>query len=584
MDPASAATAVGRRHPLDPLTAEEISRAAALLREHPDCPEGARFVSISTGEPPRDGAEPVRAAQPVLHDVARRTTIEARVDLESGTVTDWRELRGVEPQLTEAEFLVIEAAVRRSPRFQEALERRGIEDVSLVDVDPVSAGWYDLPEEQGGHRLARILAYVRPEPGGNAYARPLEGIFGLVDIHTGDLVHFEDREPVALPTEDGEFRAARIALRDDLRPIHISQPDGPSFTVDGHEVRWQKWRVRVGFDQREGLVLHDLGYEDDGELRPILRRASYAEMVVPYADPDRFYQTPLDIGEFNAGTMTNSLTLGCDCLGVIHYFDGAWANADGEPVVVPNAICLHEEDYGVLWKHTDFRTGDVEVRRARRLVISSIITVGNYDYGFYWYLYQDGIIGSEVKATGIVATQAMADGETSRYGKLVAPNLNAMHHQHIFCVRLDPHLDGGGNSVVEVQTEADPVGPDNPHGNAWRTVARTLRTETEARRRIDLSTARSWYIQNPDAATASASPSPTSSSPARTRSRSPPPTRPCSSARASSTTTCGSPRTTRPSATPPATTPTSTRAATACRAGSRPTAASRTPTSSSGTR
>jgi primary-amine oxidase len=158
---------------------------------------------------------------------------------------------------------------------------------------------------------------------------------------------------------------------------------------------------------------------------------------------------------------------------------------------------MHEEDYGVLWKHTDFRTGDVEVRRARRLVISSIITVGNYDYGFYWYLYQDGIIGSEVKATGIVATQAMADGETSPHGKLVAPNLNAMHHQHIFCVRLDPHLDGGGNSVVEVQTEADPVGPDNPHGNAWRTVARTLRTETEARRRIDLSTARSWYIQNP---------------------------------------------------------------------------------------
>ncbi|UGS35993.1 primary-amine oxidase [Capillimicrobium parvum] len=497
MDTASPSAALGRRHPLDPLTAEEISRAAATLRAHPECPDGVRFVSISTAEPPRDAADPVRAAQAVLHDVERRTTIEARVDLEADTATDWRVLEGVEPQMTEAEFLAIEAAVRRAPRFQAALKRRGIDDVSLVDVDPVSAGWYDLPEEQGGHRLARILAYVRPEPGGNAYARPLEGIFGLVDIHTGELVHFEDREPVALPAEVGEFRADRIALRDDLRPIHISQPEGPSFTVDGHEVRWQKWRVRVGFDQREGLVLHDLGYEDDGELRPILRRASYAEMVVPYADPDRFYQTPLDIGEFNAGTMTNSLTLGCDCLGVIHYFDGAWANADGEPVVVPNAICLHEEDYGTLWKHMDFRTGHVEVRRARRLVISSFITVGNYDYGFFWYLYQDGIIGSEVKATGIVATQAMADGETSPYGKLVAPNLNAMHHQHVFCARLDPHLDGGGNSVVEVQTEADPVGPGNPHGNAWRTVARTLRTEAEARRRIDLSTARSWYIQNP---------------------------------------------------------------------------------------
>ncbi|UGS36391.1 Primary amine oxidase [Capillimicrobium parvum] len=425
-------------------------------------------------------------------------------------MTGWRVLRGVEPQMTEAEFLAIEAAVRRAPAFLRALERRGIEDVALVDVDPVSAGWHGLPEEQGEHQLARVLAYVRPEPGGNAYARPLEGIFGLVDVHSGELVHFEDRDPVALPAERGEFRADRVGpLRDDVRPIHISQPDGPSFAVDGHEVRWQKWRLRVGFSQREGLVLHDLGYEDDGVLRPILRRASYAEMVVPYADPDRFYQAPLDIGEFNAGTMTNSLTLGCDCLGVVHYFDGAWCNADGEPVVVPNAICLHEEDDGMLWKHTDFRTGHVEVRRGRRLVISSVITVGNYEYGFFWYLHQDGIISSEVKATGIVATQAVADGFEPRYGKLVAPNLNAIHHQHVFCVRLDMDLDGGGNSVVEVHTEADPVGPDNPQGNAWRTVARTLRTEGEARRRIDRSARAAGWSRTRRSATRSARRSPT---------------------------------------------------------------------------
>jgi primary-amine oxidase len=425
-------------------------------------------------------------------------TWELLVDLDRAEVVAERERHGVEPAMTVEEFERIEAAVRAAPGFVAALRRRGITDPSTVDVDPVSAGAYGTPEEQGTRRLARVLAYVRPEAGGNAYARPLEGVFGLVDLRTSELVHFEDRDPVALPAADGEFRATQVALRDDVRPIHVTQPDGPSFTVDGHEVRWQKWRLRVGFSTREGLVLHNVEYDDDGEVRRILDRASYAEMVVPYADPDRFYQTPLDIGEFNIGTMTNALTLGCDCLGVIHYFDAAYCDGDGEPVVVPNAICLHEEDDGMLWKHTDFRTGHVEQRRGRRLVLSSIVTVGNYDYGFSWYLHQDGTIASEVKATGIVATQAMADGEVSPYGKLVAPNLNAIHHQHVFCVRLDVALDGGPNAVREIHTEAVPEGPGNPHGNAWVTVGRTLRTELEARRLIDPLTARTWVVTNPE--------------------------------------------------------------------------------------
>ena len=98
MDRASAPAAVSRPHPLDPLTADEISRAAALLRAHPDCPAGVRFVSISTAEPPRRAADPVRAAEAVLHHVAARETIEARVDLEAQAVTGWHVLRGVEPR------------------------------------------------------------------------------------------------------------------------------------------------------------------------------------------------------------------------------------------------------------------------------------------------------------------------------------------------------------------------------------------------------------------------------------------------------------------------------------------------------
>ena len=129
-------------------------------------------------------------------------------------------------------------------------------------------------------------------------------------------------------------------------------------------------------------------------------------MVVPYGDPGAMHgwKNAFDAGEWGLGRMANSLKLGCDCLGVIHYFDAVLATEQGEPYTVEHAICLHEEDYGILWKHVDQRGGTDEVRRSRRLVVSFIATVGNYEYGFYWYLYLDGNIQLEVKLTGIVST------------------------------------------------------------------------------------------------------------------------------------------------------------------------------------
>ena len=74
---------------------------------------------------------------------------------------------------------------------------------------------------------------------------------------------------------------------------------------------------------------------------------------------------------------------------------------------------MHEEDYGVLWKHSDLFTGSRETRRQRRMVFSFFTPIGNYDYGFYWYLYLDGTIQLEVKATGIVFTAAYPGAATS---------------------------------------------------------------------------------------------------------------------------------------------------------------------------
>ena len=216
-------------------------------------------------------------------------------------------------------------------------------------------------------------------------------------------------------------------------------------------------------------MLYTVGYEDGGRVRPILYRAALCDMVVPYGDPgyNHYHKNAFDCGEYGIGMLANALELGCDCLGEIRYFDAYMAGSRGDVIKMPNVVCMHEEDYGILWKHVDWRTNHTEVRRSRRLVVSFIATVGNYEYGFFWYFYQDGTIQYEIKLTGIMHTAALPPGETRKYGTLVAPGLYAPNHEHSFNVRMDMMVDGPQNSVYEVHCEMEPEGPDNPAGNGY---------------------------------------------------------------------------------------------------------------------
>lgn len=346
----------------------------------------------------------------------------------------------------------------------------------------------------------RALCWVRSSPNDNGYARPIEGVVPVVDLNKMEVITVEDYGVVPLPPQSGNYSREFIKdYRQDLKPLDIVQPDGSSFQIDGYKVNWQKWQFRIGFTPREGLVLYTIGYEDKGKLRPIIYRASLVEMVVPYGDPKEphFRKNAFDVGEYGVGTLANSLKLGCDCLGYIHYFDAAMTNSRGDVLTIPNAVCMHEEDYGILWKHTDWRTEETEVRRSRRLVVSFIATVANYEYGFFWYFYQDGTIQYEVKLTGIVNTTAVMPGETNKYGTLVAPQLNAPNHQHFFNVRLDMNLDGENNSVYEVNTEAEEISADNPYGNAFYAKSTLLPTELAAQRIVNPMSGRYWKVVNP---------------------------------------------------------------------------------------
>ncbi len=505
---AGEATLAAASHPLDPLTAEEIAEASSILKVQRQLGSRVRFETVVLREPAKvdvadfsPGAPMRREAFVVVLDNDDGATYEAVVSLDEKRVVSWEHIPGVQPRVMFDEFLECEAAVRADARFQAAIKKRGINDPSLVMVDPWSAGNYGFEDEEG-RRLVLCRNFARSSPTDNGYARPIEGVTAVVDLNSMEVVRVDDYGLTPLPPEAGNYSAEFVGkFRNNLRPLEITQPDGPSFQVDGWSVAWQRWRLRVGFTPREGLVIHTVGYEDQGRVRPILYRAALSDMVVPYGDPskDHYRKNAFDAGEYGIGSLTNSLTLGCDCLGEIYYFDAVLNNGKGEPFVIPNAVCMHEEDYGILWKHTDWRIGQTEVRRSRRLVVSSVATVGNYEYGFFWYFYQDGTIQMEVKLTGIINTAAVPEGETPKYGTLVAPQLNAHIHQHFFNFRLDMSVDGENNTVYEVNTVAEPPGPDNPHGNAFYAEKTPLRSEWEAQRVIDPMQGRYWLVSNTSA-------------------------------------------------------------------------------------
>jgi primary-amine oxidase len=494
-------------HPLEPLAADEVQLAVTLLKEHRKVTPTTRFVSVSLHEPTKEAvrgfsrqAPPPREAFVVLFDNGANACHEAVLSLTDKKLVSWTHIPDVQPTMTADEQIECEQAVLADPTFKSLLKKHyGIDDTRLVMVDIWSAGNYGSDEDRT-HRLARPLCFLRTDPTDNGYARPIEGLRPVVDLNAMKVLRVEEHGRWDLPPQAGNYAADRQAkFRADIKPLEITQAEGPSFTVDGYSVKWQNWSFVIGFSAREGLTLHDLCYDDAGKKRPILYRASLSEMVVPYGDPaeQQARKNAFDAGEYGLGVCANSLELGCDCLGHIKYFDGHLTTSRGEPLTIKNAICMHEEDFGILWKHTDRRLNVPEVRRSRRLVVSSIATVENYEYGFFWYLYQDGNIEFEIKLTGILSLGALHAGEKSKYGALIAPQLYAPNHQHFFNVRLDLDIDGAANSVYQVDVVPDSVGPKNPYENAFSAKPTLLETEKQARANLSLETGRSWRIVNP---------------------------------------------------------------------------------------
>ncbi|KAL7606545.1 diamine oxidase [copper-containing] 1, peroxisomal [Lactuca sativa] len=540
------------RHPLDPLAAAEISIAVATVRAAgatPEVRDSMRFIEVVLVEPsksvvaladayffppfqpsllPRTKGGPIiptklppRQARLIVYNKKSNETSIWIVELSEvhaltrgghhrGKVISSKVVPDVQPPMDAVEYAECEAIVKEFPPFREAMKRRGIEDMDLVMVDPWCVG-YHSEADAPNRRLAKPLIFCRTEsdcPMENGYARPVEGIDVLVDMQNMVVIEFKDRKLVPLPPADplrnytaGETRGG--VDRSDVKPLNIVQPDGPSFRVNGHFVQWQKWNFRIGFTPREGLIIYSVAYVDGSRgRRPVAHRLSFVEMVVPYGDPNdpHYRKNAFDAGEDGLGKNAHSLKKGSDCLGYVKYFDAHLTNFTGGVETIEDCVCLHEEDHGILWKHQDWRTGLAEVRRSRRLVVSFICTVANYEYGFYWYFYQDGKIEAEIKLTGILSLGALQPGEVRKYGTMIAPGLYAPVHQHFFVARMDMSVDckpgESHNQVVELDVKVEGPGDANVHNNAFYAEEKLLKSELEAMRDCNPSSARHWVIRN----------------------------------------------------------------------------------------
>ncbi|EXJ92699.1 copper amine oxidase 1 [Capronia epimyces CBS 606.96] len=488
-------------HPLDTLSIEETHRARDLVASlHPDTvlsfreiyleePSKEELIQFLTAEHAgKNAAHPHRTAL-VQYDVIGSDRIpqyhESVIDLDeekriSHVVLDESQHAG----LTLSEFDTLVDVCKASQMFKDICAEIELPEGFEVIVEPWPYGG-PFPDEEN-RRYFQGLCFARDTRSGNAdsnfYAYPLPFI-PVMDAHKREIIRV-DRLATGGKGDslDAKTHSKKIidhckaseyvpellknGPRKNLKPLNVLQPEGPSFSVDGSLIEWQNWRFRVGFNPREGAVIHDVHFAG----RSVIYRLSISEMTVPYADPRGPFprKQAFDFGDGGAGNCANNLSLGCDCLGVIKYFDAVTIGPDGAAKVAPNVVCLHEQDNGIGWKHTNWRTGRAVVTRNRELVVQFIITLANYEYIFAYKFDQAGGITVETRATGIVSVVNIDPGKTSAYGNVVSPGALAQNHQHVFCIRIDPAVDGYKNTVLTEESHRAPVNKEtNPYGNFY---------------------------------------------------------------------------------------------------------------------
>ncbi|KAB5582956.1 copper amine oxidase [Coniochaeta sp. 2T2.1] len=509
-------------HPFDPLQPDEIETTVRLLQK-PFPGVNLRFKTLDILEPikkdaipyieaERTGAPlpqpPARIAYVLFHRLDTNKFLEARVNLQTKSVISLKDLpKGSQGPADVDEMIEVENYCLEHPDVIAEIKKLQLPEGTTVCTDP----WiYGRDDESETRRLCQCYMYIVPanHPQSNHYSLPL-AFSPVFNTDTKELVRI-DYLPTGADhtvTETKPWKPVKAVeyahdlldepLRKGLKPLIVQQPEGPSFNVDGQLVEWQNWKFRVGFNYRDGLVLYNVTFNN----RNVFYRLSLSEMTVPYGDPRKPYhrKQAFDVGDVGLGITANQLNLGCDCLGHIKYFDGYRPDSKGNPVLLKNVICLHEQDAGILHKHTNYRNNLATVVRNRQLVVQMICTLSNYEYVFAWVFDLAGGIELETRATGILSTMPIdnLDGLKVPWATNVGPGVSAPNHQHLFSMRVDPAIDGFKNTVV--YEESHPIdeeedGIPDPYGCGY--VGRTTVLAKSCHAETDPHVSRVFKIRN----------------------------------------------------------------------------------------
>lgn len=473
----------GSLHIFDPITDDEIKTTSKLLKDL-NGDAKLHFIQVDRLDPPKKQALQYlnieRFGGGKLPYIPRRTyayyylndsmpLYKALVNVsENHVIANQVTPEGTIGPLLPDDMMDIEVAVMEHPIVKAEIEKLQLDKVFynhsklgelnyVVVCEPWMYGT-DSPNEQ----IPLIQAYMYlklDHPDANHYSIPLR--FSPVFEYLSQKFYRMDYLPSGadekfvketlpykkLPTVEYHPDVMEdTSVRENLKPLIISQPEGASFNIDGSKITWQGWEFRVSTNVREGFALYDVFFKG----RSLFYRVALNEMTVPYADgrPPFHRKQAFDLGDCGFGNTANSLALGCHCLGVVKYLDTRRADRDGNPVLIPSTICMHEQDYGLLYLHKNYRTNSSVVTRRREFVIQTVATVANYEYIVNLIFDQAGAITVQVRATGILSTMPNDENNVVDFSTIVGPGVSAAFHQHLLSFRFDTRIDGDNNTVV----------------------------------------------------------------------------------------------------------------------------------------
>ena len=483
-------------HPLDPLTADEIQRTFTTIDGAKNLPPGTFLPIVKLSEPSKSFLQSWSPGQPFprksfsnVFDRNANKLYEAVVDLKTNTLESFTQKAGAQPAVFFTEYVNADKLVRSYAPWKKAMTDRGLNPKDVY-ID-TWAGPDTSNAAPAGTRILMALSCYRGDLP-NPYDRPIEGVVVTMDMNALKVVDFVDS---GIRPVDTTTSGSSPTQRTDLKPLVVQQPDGPSFTVDGRDVSWQGWRLRVDWSPREGLVLDRIGYEQNGVVRSIINRISLSEIYVPYAIPDAnwSWRSAFDVGEYNLGQYGESLEQNVDVPENAVFFDSVAGDtgSSGGSYEIPNAVAMYERDGGSLWDRLDPTFITRDARFARELVVTWMAAIGNYTYGVEYVFKMNGAIDVNMNATGTTLNQGIGSAsEGNQYGTVVTPQIAAPGHQHFFDFRIDFDVDGTSNRVVEENAASTAA----PGGNAWKLLETTLATERF--RDANPATVRSWRIES----------------------------------------------------------------------------------------